>query len=219
MRTRVLTETKRTTLEGPSAGSSRPRLAQASLAQPGLAQPGQVVSSQPAGVSAGVGFLLADANLKPLYANGAAVSILGYAGAGAASQGVVSLQERLRSILHVERFPLECSTTAFASGRRRYVCRPFLLESRQNHTRPPMVALLLERCPQEGLDLCEASRRYHLSPRERETVQHLIHGLTTKEVAECMSVSPNTVKQFVRLIMTKMGVTTRSGIIGKLMGG
>src|SRR6516225_10181868 len=117
MRTRVLTETKRSTLEGPSAGSSRARLAQPVLAQPGLAQsghaqPGQVVSARPAGVSAGVGFLLADANLKPLYANGAAVSILGYVGAGAESQGAVSLQERLRSIHHVERFPLECSTTA-----------------------------------------------------------------------------------------------------------
>jgi DNA-binding CsgD family transcriptional regulator len=82
-----------------------------------------------------------------------------------------------------------------------------------------MVALLLERCPQEGLDLSEASRRFHLSRRERETVQHLMHGLTTKEVAACMNVSPNTVRQFVRLIMTKMSVTTRSGIVGKLLGG
>jgi DNA-binding CsgD family transcriptional regulator len=208
MRMRVLTETRRTTLEGPSGDSSRPR----------LAPRGPVIHPQSAGVNAGVGFLLADVNLKPLYANGAAVQILGYGSAGAAAQGAEFLQERIRSILRAERFALECSTTSFLSGRRRYVCRPFLLESRQNHARP-MVALVLERCPREGLDLSEASRLYHLSRRERETVQHLMHGLTTKEVAECMNVSPNTVKQFVRLIMTKMGVTTRSGIIGKLLGG
>jgi len=34
-----------------------------------------------------------------------------------------------------------------------------------------------------------------------------------------MSVNPNTVKQFVRLIMRKMGVTTRSVIVGKLVAG
>jgi DNA-binding CsgD family transcriptional regulator len=209
MRTRVLTETKRTTLERPPGGSSRPR----------LVKQGQVIRSQSMGVSEGVGFLLADVNLNPLYANGAAVLILGYGGAGAALQGAEFLQERIRFILRAERFALECSTTTFPSGRRRYVCRPFLLESRQNHARPPMVALVLERCPREGLDFSEASRRYHLSRRERETVQHLSHGLTTKEAAEVMNVSPNTVKQFVRLIMTKMGVTTRSGIIGKLLGG
>jgi DNA-binding CsgD family transcriptional regulator len=32
-----------------------------------------------------------------------------------------------------------------------------------------------------------------------------------------MRVSPNTIKQFVRIIMSKMGVTNRSGIIGKLI--
>jgi DNA-binding NarL/FixJ family response regulator len=31
-----------------------------------------------------------------------------------------------------------------------------------------------------------------------------------------MHVSPNTVKQFVRLIMSKMGVTTRPGILGRV---
>ena len=38
-----------------------------------------------------------------------------------------------------------------------------------------------------------------------------------KEIAERMHVSPNTVKQFVRLIMSKMQVATRSGVLGKLL--
>ena len=65
--------------------------------------------------------------------------------------------------------------------------------------------------------LLDVSRRFHLSPRERETVSLLSEGLTTKEIAHRMSVSPNTIKQFVKLTMSKMGVTTRSGIIGKLI--
>ena len=209
MRTRAPSETRRSTLE---RSLSEPD-------SPGPAPSGRAARSASADGSPGVGFLLADLNLKPHYTNGAAVQILGYVRAGVPSRGVESMQERIRSVLRAERFGLECSTTAFLSGRRRYLCRPFLLESRQDPVRPPMVALLLERCPQEGLDLSEASRRFHLSRRERETVQHLMHGLTTKEVAACMNVSPNTVRQFVRLIMTKMSVTTRSGIVGKLLGG
>jgi DNA-binding CsgD family transcriptional regulator len=34
-----------------------------------------------------------------------------------------------------------------------------------------------------------------------------------------MNISPNTVKTFLRLIMLKMSVTTRSGVIGKLISG
>jgi hypothetical protein len=40
-------------------------------------------------------------------------------------------------------------------------------------------------------------------------------GLTTKEIAARIRISPNTVKSFLRSIMLKMGVTTRSGIVGK----
>lgn len=81
------------------------------------------------------------------------------------------------------------------------------------------MAIVLERTNEHAAAslMSDAARRFHLSPRERETVQHLVLGLTTKEVAERMGVSPNTVKQFVRLVMSKMGVTTRSGMIGKLI--
>jgi DNA-binding CsgD family transcriptional regulator len=33
-----------------------------------------------------------------------------------------------------------------------------------------------------------------------------------------MKISPNTVKAFIRLVMVKMSVSTRSGIIGKIVG-
>ena len=59
--------------------------------------------------------------------------------------------------------------------------------------------------------------RFQLTDREIEAVQHLADGLTSKEIAQRMNISPNTVKVFLRLVMLKMGVTTRSGVIGKLM--
>ena len=61
--------------------------------------------------------------------------------------------------------------------------------------------------------LCE---QYKLTPREREVVTLLTEGLTSKEIAQKMNISAHTVKGFVHLIMVKLGVTTRSGIVGRL---
>jgi LuxR family transcriptional regulator, regulator of acetate metabolism len=57
-----------------------------------------------------------------------------------------------------------------------------------------------------------------LTQREKETVELLIQGLTSKEIATRMKISPNTVKAFLRIVMVKMGVSTRSGILGKVIG-
>ena len=57
-----------------------------------------------------------------------------------------------------------------------------------------------------------------LTPGEREFLEQLANGYAYKEIAERMKISPNTVKAFLRLVMVKMGVSTRSGIIGKIVG-
>jgi len=49
-------------------------------------------------------------------------------------------------------------------------------------------------------------------------VEYLLQGLTSKEIAARMNISPNTVKAFLRLVMVKMKVSTRSGIAGKITG-
>lgn len=58
--------------------------------------------------------------------------------------------------------------------------------------------------------------QYKLTPREREAVLLLSQGLTSKEIARRMDISAHTVKAFLHLIMLKLGVTTRSGIVGKI---
>jgi DNA-binding CsgD family transcriptional regulator len=67
-------------------------------------------------------------------------------------------------------------------------------------------------------ELAEIGARFRLTSREQETVELLFEGLTSKEIADRMKISPNTVKAFLRLVMVKMGVSTRSGIIGKIAG-
>jgi DNA-binding CsgD family transcriptional regulator len=74
-----------------------------------------------------------------------------------------------------------------------------------------------------GNSLAEALSRigfeYHLTEREQEALEGIVLGLTSKEVAARMGgISPNTVKAFLRLIMIKMGVTSRAAIVAKLLG-
>jgi DNA-binding CsgD family transcriptional regulator len=80
------------------------------------------------------------------------------------------------------------------------------------------VALLLERNTTSSLVLEEIAKQFDLTQRERETVELLLQGLTSKEIASRMAISPNTVKAFLRLVMVKMGVSTRSGIVGRIAG-
>jgi DNA-binding CsgD family transcriptional regulator len=62
-----------------------------------------------------------------------------------------------------------------------------------------------------------AGMDYHLTDREQEALIGVTMGLTSKELATRMNISPNTVKAFLRLLMIKMGVPTRAGIVGKLL--
>jgi DNA-binding CsgD family transcriptional regulator len=95
-----------------------------------------------------------------------------------------------------------------------YRCSTYQVESHIKSSR--ILALHLERC-QSGPDtLDELSSDYRLTDREQEAFRGIALGLTTKEVAERMNISPNTVKAFLRLIMLKMSVNTRAGITAKL---
>jgi len=108
------------------------------------------------------------------------------------------------------------------SARRTYLCRSFSLdlpENRDNGStqRTRLAIVLIERKSHEVVTIAEISERFGLTAREQETVQFLRAGFTSKEIAQRMKISPNTVKAFIRLVMVKMGVSTRSGIVGKIV--
>ena len=68
-----------------------------------------------------------------------------------------------------------------------------------------------------GIDVAQVAAQFSLTQREQETVGFLVEGLTTKEIAQRMHISPHTVKAFIRLVMIKMDVATRAGVIGKIV--
>ena len=168
----------------------------------------------------GEGFLLLGPNKAPLFVNDDAIEILAYPKRRESIRSLDSfLAERIRSILSIENGALESGCiTHVQSGRRRYLCRVLPLNGTPNGSKHHLgMAVLIERCSKFGLDARSWSARFHLTQREVETVAFLLQGLTNKEIASRMGISPNTVKAFIRLIMVKMAVSTRSGIIGKLL--
>ena len=168
------------------------------------------------------GLIVMDAVFAVLAYNGEALKILTY-------------PDRPEKISHVESWLTNkiCTDLArrspprfveeFRSARRIYLCRSFFLERKAHngngsHSNGALQIVMLERKCNEAVKFTEIAERFALTAREQETVRYLLEGFTSKEIAQRMQISPNTVKAFLRLVMVKMNVSTRSGIIGRIAG-
>jgi DNA-binding CsgD family transcriptional regulator len=162
-----------------------------------------------------VGLLLMDSSLRPFYSNSEAIHILTYPENPKAIKSLDPfIPEQLRSAL-LAPDPLALVLAEFPSGKRRYCCRAFTLQSHLNPSSSQTLhALMFEQSSLGSIDLSQLAGQFQLTRREQEAVGFLIRGLTSKEIANQMKISPNTVKAFLRLVMVKMGVSTRSGIVG-----
>ena len=166
-----------------------------------------------------LGFLLLDSSFTLIYANPDAVQLLAYPKSPreiGALNGFVA--NKIRSALFKNHLsPQSSPPREFLSGRRRYRCRTFSVDSHFSEDASHATVVLFERSPRGPVDVAQAAAKFRLTERERETVEFLLEGLTSKQIAQRMKISVNTVKAFIRLIMVKMGVSTRSGIIAKIV--
>ena len=120
-------------------------------------------------------------------------------------------------LLSANHHPDALFVSEFRSGKRKYFCTSFSLQGTKTVAGEPWVALLFERSTRSTVDLALVAAQYALTPRERELVQNLLLGLTTKEIAGRMKVSASTVNAFLHLVMVKMGARTRSGVVRKIV--
>ena len=167
------------------------------------------------------GFLLLDAGLNLIGSNDPTLQILCFPNeANRINQPKLYLADRVRTTLLDHRHQGGTAfVKEFKSGKRRYICKVSQVECSGNYSVQPAFAVLLERDRASSRSaLAEISAQFGLTQREGEAVEFLVQGLTTKEIATRMKISPNTVKAFVRLVMVKMKVSTRSGIAGKFAG-
>jgi DNA-binding CsgD family transcriptional regulator len=109
------------------------------------------------------------------------------------------------------------SRAAVRIGGHQYICRAWVMEPQNRTASQPMIMLHLQKDTAAADAVRQIAREYDLTDREEQALLGLARGLTSKEVAEEMDISPHTVKAYVRLIMIKMGVTRRAAIVGKLL--
>jgi len=166
-----------------------------------------------------MGVVLMDESMRPFWFNIEAARILSYPQKpdGPKALGADDLGEKIRASLSQQ--PLRSpSLSELTSGRRRYLCRAFVLEPQGKGTRRgPSVAILLERRPRGTVTLATMSAQFQLTRRERETLELLSIGLCTKEIADCMHISTNTAKVYIRMVMAKMRVSSRLEVLAKII--
>jgi DNA-binding CsgD family transcriptional regulator len=164
------------------------------------------------------GFLLFDPVMNPVFVNHAAAEILLYP---QKVETQIKLNSALTSEIRDKLLSAQFSgspvlVSRFHSGKRLYQCRALRVNAIAGGDSQSSLAVFLERGSSGSIPLAQVAEKFKLTAREQEVLQCLSEGgLTTKEIAVRIGISPNTVKAFLRLIMLKMGVTTRSGILGK----
>jgi DNA-binding CsgD family transcriptional regulator len=164
----------------------------------------------------GEGIVVVDLTFKPIALDCGAEAILNdLEGEG---DGLGCLPPKILTLLG-SRSPsdLEAVYGYIDGDKSEYSCRASLIRPHGSTGVKPMLVVRLKR----EASVIDAVRQigidYRLTDREQETLMGVSMGLTSKELAERMNISPNTVKAFLRLIMIKMGVATRAGIVGKLL--
>lgn len=79
--------------------------------------------------------------------------------------------------------------------------------------------ILLEPVPSESsVDGLHGETECQFTARQRAIVNGLVLGLTNKEIAESMTISVHTVKEYIRQLMMKLHTTSRTGIVARVAG-
>lgn len=105
----------------------------------------------------------------------------------------------------------------FIAAEHCYSARACLIQSGKAAIAGPWIVLRFERDAQASDALAELSITCGLTEREREALSAIAIGLTSKEVAQRMKISPSTVKVFLRLIKIKTGARNRADIVARLL--
>jgi DNA-binding CsgD family transcriptional regulator len=66
--------------------------------------------------------------------------------------------------------------------------------------------------------LLGASKRFFITPREREVVASLLDGMRTDEIAERLSITVSTVNDHIKKLIERTGASNRSQMLARILG-
>src|SRR5262245_8530512 len=153
--------------------------------------------------------------MRPLCGNSEAVEILTYHIEAQRAHNLADDVARKIQTIYAQNEAEMTTTKVFMSGRRHYLCHVLPLDYGSQNPSAPTTAILFERTSEPTLQFSKIAQRFNLTLREKQTIELLIEGLSSKEIAERMGISPHTVKAFLHLIMTKMEVSSRTELVAK----
>ncbi|MCF6149216.1 MAG: response regulator transcription factor [Candidatus Kuenenia sp.] len=111
-----------------------------------------------------------------------------------------------------------CFIDVIKSQKRLYAVRGTVLSDSSHNLNPdewPHL-FILDRTYSDQANIAKSFRKWHLNKREQEIVQLLLDDHSNKEIAEELKLSCNTIKGYMKLLMRKLDVNSRAGIISKL---
>lgn len=83
--------------------------------------------------------------------------------------------------------------------------------------KPTHIMVLIERIIEKhDIDFEKTRTNFKFTNRELEVLRLLCYGFTNREISEKLSISEYTVKDYIKKIMAKMEVDSRSKIIASL---
>src|SRR5579884_828629 len=151
--------------------------------------------------------VLLDRAGKVIHISPAAHSILAYGSDLPGARQNRTPQERLAQLLGSMRADAASTTLCWV-----YRCPP------ARHAHRDLAAIIcLERPIHVPLLIAAARRTFRLSNRESQILGLALLGLSNKEIAGRLRISANTVRTFVRSLLTKLDVPSRSGLLWRLL--
>jgi len=168
------------------------------------------------------GILILDAKNSLVYSNGAALDYFPGLRKGKLPQEIADLCRGFRSRPRTRSGPDEgaaCLVVDSASGYP-FSLRAFPLAERRPAKTKGHVMVLVEKIVDRhfaDLDFEKLGRDYGLSKRETEVLALISRGLSNLEIAGKLFICEYTVKDHIKKILSKMNVTSRSGIIASLL--
>jgi len=166
------------------------------------------------------GILTLNRRFEPLYQNGRARGLLARLEqeTGAGEPGP-SIQERIRQMLSGDGIAGDTRHLPVTlSEKEQYLIQASkLAEAGESLHTPVYLVEIREQGSSWNLDVETLRRRYDLSTREVEIVGLIAHGLSNKEIADKLCISPWTVITHVKNIFSKMQVHNRTSAVQKAL--
>lgn len=166
-----------------------------------------------------VGLVLMDLSLNSFALDRGAAAILNYSHIPGSSPrpGEFIPKEILDGIRSRKPTELPTGKKVFRTPWNEYAYQAYLLESHGDTSQEPIVALHIEKLESPASTVDEVAQKFALTRRELEILRAMSTGIRTADIARRMNLSVSTIKSFLRLIMIKMGVRTRAGVMAKIL--